>query len=216
MRAKLLGCAGLIVVLALQLSGRTTAQGQGPSQDVRALYDRAESFGRRTQGLMYNVADAPTWIEGSAQFWYRKSVKGGNEFVLVDPAAKTKAPAFDHAKLAAGLSTAASAQYTAVTLPFNSFTFVNNRQAIEFTAAPGGGRAGGGGGGGAGRAGGGGANTQPRWHCTLTDYTCARQTAPRRRTLRRPAAVRVAAAGAAAACRAKCRRASRPTARRKR
>ncbi|HKV99952.1 MAG TPA: hypothetical protein VJN96_09010, partial [Vicinamibacterales bacterium] len=147
MRAKLLGLAGLIVVLGLQLSGRTTAQGQGPSQDVRALYDRAESFGRRTQGLMFNVADAPTWIEGSAQFWYRKSVKGGNEFVLVDPAAKTKAPAFDHAKLAAGLSTAASAQYSAITLPFNSFTFVNNRQAIEFTAGPGGGgRAGGGGG----------------------------------------------------------------------
>jgi len=176
MRAKLLGCAGLIVVLALQLSGRTTAQGQGPSQDVRALYDRAESLGRRTQGLMYNVAEAPTWIEGSAQFWYRKSVKGGNEFVLVDPAAKTKAPAFDHTKLAAGLSTAASAQYTAVTLPFNSFTFVSNRQAIEFTAGPGGGRAGGGGGG-AGRAGGGGANTQPRWRCSLTDYTCARQNA---------------------------------------
>ena len=64
MRAKLLGCAGLIVVLALQLSGRTTAQGQGPSQDVRALYDRAESFGRRTQGLMYNVAETPNVHRG--------------------------------------------------------------------------------------------------------------------------------------------------------
>ena len=181
MRAKLLGFGGLIIVLGLQLSGRTTtAQGQGPAQDVRALYDRAESLGRRTQGLMYNVAEAPTWIEGSAQFWYRKSVKGGNEFVVADPAAKTKAPAFDHAKLAAGLSTAASAQYTAVTLPFNSFTFVNNRQSIEFTVGPGGGgrAGGGGGGGGAGRAGGGGANTLPRWRCSLTDYTCARQTAP--------------------------------------
>ena len=35
-----------------------------------------------------------------------------------------------------------------------------------------------GGGGGAGRAGGGGANTQPRWRCSLTDYTCARQNPP--------------------------------------
>jgi dipeptidyl aminopeptidase/acylaminoacyl peptidase len=178
MRAKLLGFAGLIVVLGLQFSGRTTtAQGQGPGQDVRALYDRAESLGRRTQGLTYNVAEPPTWIEGSAQLWYRKSVKGGNEFVLVDPAAKTKAPAFDHAKLAAGLSTAAGAQYTAITLPFNAFTFVNNRQAIEFTVGGGGGRAGGGGGG-AGRAGGGGANTQPRWRCSLSDYACTRQNAP--------------------------------------
>ncbi len=178
MRAKLLGFAGLMIVVGLQLSSRTTAQSQGPAQDVRALYDRAESLGRRTQGLMYNVAEGPTWIEGSAQFWYRKSVKGGNEFVLVDPAAKTKAPAFDHTKLAAGLSTAASAQYTAITLPFNSFTFVNNHQAIEFTIGAGGGRAGGGGAATAGRAGGGGANTQPRWRCSLTDYTCARQNAP--------------------------------------
>ena len=178
MRAKLLGYAGLMIVLGLQLSGRTTAQGQGPGQDVRALYDRSESLVRRTQGLAYNVAEPPTWLEGSAQFWYRKSVKGGNEFMLVDPAAKTKVPAFDHAKLAAGLSSAANAQYTAITLPFNSFTFVNNRQAIEFTiGGAGGGRAGGGGGGG-GRAGAGPANNQPRWRCTLSDYSCTRQTAP--------------------------------------
>ena len=133
MRAKLLGCAGLIVVLALQLSGRTTAQGQGPSQDVRALYDRAESFGRRTQGLMYNVAEAPTWIEGSAQFWYRKSVKGGNEFVSSIRRRRRRRRRSITRGWRRRLSTAASAQYTAVTLPFNAFTFVNNAQAIEFT-----------------------------------------------------------------------------------
>ena len=107
MRAKLLGFGGLIIVLGLQPSGRTTtAQGQ-VRRDVRALYDRAESLGRRTQPSA-NVAEAPTWIEGSAQFWYRKSVKGGNEFVVVDPAAKTKAPGVRSREAAAGLSTAAS------------------------------------------------------------------------------------------------------------
>ena len=54
MRAKFLGCAGLMILLALQLSGRTTAQGQGPSQDVRALYDRAE---HRSHALVYGGHD---------------------------------------------------------------------------------------------------------------------------------------------------------------
>ena len=78
------------------------------------------------------MAEAPVWIEGSQKFWYRKSVKGGNQFVLVDPAGPAKAPAFDHARLATAISTAASGTYTAMTLPFTTFTFVDNMQAIEF------------------------------------------------------------------------------------
>jgi dipeptidyl aminopeptidase/acylaminoacyl peptidase len=174
--------AALAVAAATSLSYRTTAQGQAPGQDVKALYDRSESLTRRLQGLTYNFAETPTFVEGTSKLWYRKSVKGGNEFVLVDAAARTKAPAFDHAKLAAALSAAANGKYAAVTLPFAAFDFVDNQQAIQFTiGAAGGGRAGGGGGRGGGRQGGGapGAGPEPPlWRCTLTDYVCARTTAP--------------------------------------
>ena len=95
----------VIVAIAGQLSYRPAAQGQ----DVKAAYDRAESFNRRTEGLVAGIAETPIFIEGSSKLWYRKSVKGGNEFVLVDAAAKTKTPAFDHARLAAALSAVASA-----------------------------------------------------------------------------------------------------------
>ncbi|HEX5214172.1 MAG TPA: prolyl oligopeptidase family serine peptidase [Vicinamibacterales bacterium] len=170
MKTRFVVWTGLVLVVALQFIVRPVAQDAG----VRALYDRAESLNRRTQNLIYNVAETPQWVQGAPNlFTYRKSVKGGNEFVLVDAAAKTKAPAFDHAKLAASLSTAAAAKYTAITLPFNTFTFVDNRQAIEF-AIGGGGRQGGGAAGG--RQGGGGP-AAPRWHCTLTDYTCTRAAA---------------------------------------
>src|SRR5688500_11526202 len=91
-----------------QLASSSTAQGQ----DVKAAYDRAESLGRRTQGLAYNVPETPNWLEKTTKVWYRKSVKGGNEFVLVDAATKIKAPAFDHAKLATALSTATTQKYT--------------------------------------------------------------------------------------------------------
>src|SRR5262245_6544800 len=49
----------------------------------------------------------PHWFADGTKFWYRNDLKGGaKEFVLVDAAAGTRGPAFDHAKLAASLSKA--------------------------------------------------------------------------------------------------------------
>jgi dipeptidyl aminopeptidase/acylaminoacyl peptidase len=151
-----------------------TAFGTWPSAqqaDVQADYDRATSLRERVADKVYNAADEPTWIDDTHTFWYRKTVKGGREFVFVDAGTATKAPAFDHARLAAGLSAASGESYTALTLPFATFTYEDNRQAVEFVAGGAGvaGRAGRGG-----RGGGGG----PRWRCTLTDYTCRRLPAP--------------------------------------
>jgi dipeptidyl aminopeptidase/acylaminoacyl peptidase len=167
--------AGLIAGLAIQgPHGSISAQ----AQDVRALYERSATLGNRTNNLIYNQGSDWTWVQGPLQLVYRKSVKGGNQFVLADPTAKTKAAPFDHAKLATALSTANNGKYTAVTLPFSTFQFVDNRQAIEFTLLAGGGAGRGGGGGGGGRGGApAGGPAAPRWRCTLTDYTCTRQAA---------------------------------------
>jgi dipeptidyl aminopeptidase/acylaminoacyl peptidase len=158
------------VAAASPLASRTTAQGQ----DVKAAYDRAQSLNTRVQGLALNVPETPNWVDKSTRVWYRRSVKGGNEFVIVDAAAKTKVPAFDHAKLAEGLNKAANQKYTAVTLPFNTFEFVDSARAIEFAVGGGGGRAGGGGGGGGRQGGGAPGAGQPRYRCSIVDYTCAR------------------------------------------
>ena len=116
MTRRLLLGAGLLVAAALPTVHVTSAQ----DADVRARYDRAESFGDRTQNRVYNQAEAPQWIEGTSKFWYRKSVKGGNEFVLVDASAAQKSPAFDHSKLAAALSSGSGSTYTPITLPFST------------------------------------------------------------------------------------------------
>jgi dipeptidyl aminopeptidase/acylaminoacyl peptidase len=165
MRNKLLVIAAVFVGIAASITLRPAAQGS----DVKALYERAESFNRRTQNLVTGVVDTPVFLENSRTFWYRKSVKGGNEFVLVDPDTQTRKPPFDHEKLASALSTAANQTYTAVTLPFSVFTFVDDRRAIEFPIGVDGGRGGG-------RQGGGrqGGAATPRWKCTITDYVCTR------------------------------------------
>jgi dipeptidyl aminopeptidase/acylaminoacyl peptidase len=152
-------------------SGRAGATGPAaaPASGIKADYERAYALRDRLQNAIVNVAEAPVWIGRTPKFWYRKSVKGGNAFVLVDGAAKTKGPAFDHERLAEALSSAAQAKYAGVTLPFSQFTFSDDLQAIEFTIG-GGGR----GAAAAGRGGAPGAPALPRWRCTLGDYRCAR------------------------------------------
>ena len=97
---------------------------------IKADYERAYALRDRLQNTILDVAEAPTWIGRTPKFWYRKSVKGGNAFVLVDGAAKTKGPAFDHDRLAAALSEAAREKYTGVTLPFSSI-HVRRRPAVD-------------------------------------------------------------------------------------
>ena len=118
------------------------------AQVTAADYERAAKLRDRFQGLAVNIPEAANAIDNTHRFWYRKGVKGGNEFVLVDADAVTKKPAFDHERLAVSLSTAAKEKYTAVTLPFTTFQYADNAAAITFTAA--------------------GSN----WKCDLTDYAC--------------------------------------------
>src|SRR5258706_482750 len=86
----------------------------------KPAYERAQGLRDRLQGLAVDVPGPVTWIEGD-RFYYRKSTKGGNVFVLVDAASGRKQAPFDHEKLAASLSAADKAKYTAVTLPLFEF-----------------------------------------------------------------------------------------------
>ncbi len=141
------------------------AQAQGTLSD----YQRAQGLRDKFQGLAVNVPGQPHWIEGTGHFWYRKSVRGGNEFVLVDMEALTKKSAFDHEKLAASLSAASGTKFTALTLPFveplppggrgggfggggpvGPLTFTDQERSIEFAAAG------------------------FMWKCNLTGYDCTK------------------------------------------
>jgi hypothetical protein len=81
------------------------------------------------------VPEPAAWVEKTPRFWYRRSVKGGSEFVLVEAATAERRPAFDHEKLAAALTTALTPEkpYTGITLPFTTFSFVDAERAIEIT-----------------------------------------------------------------------------------
>jgi len=103
-----------------------------PAQGTRADYERAVQLQDKVKGLALNIMDRVIWIEKTSRFCYRKTVKEGFEFELVDAEKLSKQPAFDHGKLAASLSTAAGEKYTALNLPFTTVTFIDNERAIEF------------------------------------------------------------------------------------
>ncbi len=136
-----------LVIFGLAVGAAPVSFAQGTAAD----YARSAQLNTRYQGLALNVPERATWIGKTSRFWYRRAVKGGNEFVLVDATTKEKRPAFDHAKLAESFDAASGMHATATTLPFNEIAFVDDERAVQFTASG------------------------ATWRCALADYTCAKQ-----------------------------------------
>ena len=129
-------------------------------QGTLADYARSNSLGERLQGLVVDIAERPSWIGDTSRFWYRKTVAGGHNFILVDAETQSKAPAFDHERLASTLSALpafADDTITSLDLPFNRIEFTEDEQAIEFVA------------------------DNLTWRCDLDAYECESRGAPRRR-----------------------------------
>src|ERR1700716_3069258 len=98
--------AGLMIVTV-------SAFGQQRPALTASDYARAEKLlGYNTNPLVFRSGVHATWLPDE-RFWYRITTAEGSEFVLVDPAKGTRAPAFDHAALATALSAAAQTTYEA-------------------------------------------------------------------------------------------------------
>jgi dipeptidyl aminopeptidase/acylaminoacyl peptidase len=142
----------LIFITMFALSGGTPLLAQQAQNRVYtpADYEHAAKFlAFNTQPLVYHSVQ-PKWIAGE-RFWYRDAGPDGTEFVLLDAARGTRQPAFDHAKLAAGLSSASGAAYKPTKLPFSTFDFSDDGKSISFAV-----------------------KTQ-NWTCDLQNYSCAAQ-----------------------------------------
>src|SRR5262249_34216062 len=85
----------------------------------------------------------------NSSFWYRNDLRdGAKEFVVVDAEHGTRQPAFDHKRLAEGLSKAAGKEFNADKLPFSEIEFVENGRAVQFEVS------------------------DKAWRCDLSSYDC--------------------------------------------
>ncbi len=154
-----------LVRLAL-LAGAVTlgAPRAAQSQPTRTDYARAEQLlPWNVQDLIIDDAVRPRWMSGD-RFWYRNRGAKGWEFLVVDMATGTRRPAFDHARLASVLSTAADTTYDSTRLPFQSIVFTDGEKGIRFSAG-----------------------RKKNWTCDLTAYTC---TGPDTLPIEKPSEVR--------------------------
>lgn len=120
--------AAIAVIVATGLSGSAQSRPAVTTDD----YARAEKFlGYNTAPLIFNGAVRATWLPGD-RFWYRNQGPSGIEFFLVDAAKGTKAPAFNHAAVAAALTTAMGKPVNATRLPFQQITFAADMQSFSF------------------------------------------------------------------------------------
>ncbi len=146
MKNKILKLTTIVLLIA------APAIAQQPAALTAADYARAEKWmGYNTTPLVYRAGIRPSW-QGDERFWYRVTTAEGNEFVMVDSRTGTKAPAFDHAKLAAALSAAGVTNVDAHRLPFMDFELSADGQTISFSAQ------------------------RRRWKCDLTAGKCNAET----------------------------------------
>jgi hypothetical protein len=138
--------------LVLLTVAAVTAAAQGRPAD----YQRADSIRSRLERLIIDNPGSVTWLPKGNRFWYRKSVQGGNAFVMVDAPTQQKTAPFDHQRLATTLSSILKKPYSASTLPFRTFTFVDGDQAIQIQTD----------------------TTNTRLKCSLADYKCVGVPAP--------------------------------------
>ena len=123
-------------------------------------YLRAITLRDRFQGSL-NVPEQVQWIRNTNRFWYRKTVPGGNAFVLVNADTQTKEPAFDHAKLADALAAAMKAEVHAGHPAIHDLQLRGRRSSDRILADW--------------RDAGGARETRrgwPMWRCALDSYTC--------------------------------------------
>ena len=143
--------AARAALLCLLVTASATAIASSAwAQGTPADYARSAQLNARYDGLAVNVVDRASWIGNTDRFWYRRSVKGGYEFMIVDAKTLERRPAFDHGKLAASLSSAMGGAYTATQLPFTTFNFSDDESSLDFVAGA------------------------SRWQCVLATYTCTR------------------------------------------
>jgi dipeptidyl aminopeptidase/acylaminoacyl peptidase len=111
-------------------------------------YKQAESMlGFNVQQYVDRGTVNANWLPGD-KFWYRVLTTDGSEFVMVDAVKGTKAPAFDHQKMAAAISTATGKSYKSSMLPFQSISYSDEGKMISFRA------------------------DGKMWKCDLSNYTC--------------------------------------------
>jgi dipeptidyl-peptidase-4 len=122
--------AAAIILFASLAAGIGRAAGP---EAKKANYDLASRWTPAKVGkLVFDTSVMPHWLSTGDRFWYSYETSQGRKWLIVDPAAKSKKPLFDNAKMAAQLTRILLVPYDAQHLPIKTIKFINKDTAIQF------------------------------------------------------------------------------------
>ncbi|MDF2190474.1 S9 family peptidase [Paraflavitalea sp. CAU 1676] len=130
-----------IALTSLLLAGFVAAQAQPqpatayrPSrEEILQRYREAALLDSTARNTVFKSFVQPNWQADQKSFWYRNNLKdSATEYIYVDAASGKKAPAFDHAQLAAALSKAAGKTIPASRLGINTLVFDSKAKTVSF------------------------------------------------------------------------------------
>ena len=135
--ARLIGCLATCAIVVVSVPPLRAQRGQtsAPAGPSAALpnYDLAAQWTtQKVSKLVFDTSVTPRWLDTGDRFWYSFQTREGRRFYLVDPVKKSRTPLFDHAKMAAALTTITRIPYDAQNLPFSTVRFVKKDTAFEF------------------------------------------------------------------------------------
>ena len=107
----------LVLALAV-LPVASPVRSQPPRRVLTAAtYDSAARFlAPALMNLVVGGSVSANWLPDD-RFYYRNTTAAGSEMILVDPAKRSRLPAFDHERVAAALSAVSGTRYTGSGLP---------------------------------------------------------------------------------------------------
>lgn len=131
MRLRHVALLSAVAILPGSLAAQVAAAPSGaPYQFTIEDYARAERFLAATSSpLVTGTAGRATWT-ADGRVWYRATTMAGSAFIVASPAKKTRAPLFDHAKLAAALSAVSGGAVEGDRLPFRDLELSNDGNAV--------------------------------------------------------------------------------------
>jgi len=128
-RAAAVAAAAVLLCVSLAAVGAPAA----PPEVKKANYDLASRWTPAKVGkLVFDTAVTPHWLETGDRLWYSYETGQGKKWFLVDPAARTKKPLFDNARMAAQLTRILLVPYDAQHLPIKTIKFIKKDSAIQF------------------------------------------------------------------------------------
>lgn len=103
---------------------------QQPRALTAADYDRAaHMLGPWVNPLVVGGTVAATWLPDD-RFYYRRTTSAGSEWVIVDPAKRTRLPLFNHEAVAAALGRAGAGTVDAKAIPAQAVQLLSDGQRV--------------------------------------------------------------------------------------